>query len=93
MAKEFVLVKVPHRYFEEGGRSILENIQKDVHEKTGLDVLIVPLEVEVLVGDMAAEELYRMRDVIERFLRASPPGPEKKEEKPSSRLGEMKLGR
>ncbi|MCK9600715.1 MAG: hypothetical protein M0R06_16860 [Sphaerochaeta sp.] len=71
---EFVLVKIPARFFQEGPE-IATEIQKQITNATGLATLVVPLEFQVLAGEMAKEELIRIKTTVDRYLAATGDNP------------------
>ena len=67
---EFILVKMPAAFFKDRPE-IATTIQKTVTDATGLPCLIAPLEFQVLAGDMAREELLRIKATVDRYLAAT----------------------
>jgi hypothetical protein len=67
---EFVLVKMPAAFFKDRPE-IATTIQKAVTDATALPCLIVPLEFQILAGDIAKEELIRIKTTVDRYLAAT----------------------
>jgi hypothetical protein len=67
---EFVLVKMPVQYFKTDP-TIASTIQKAVTDAVGLPTIVVPLEFQILAGDMAKEELLRIKATVDRYLAAT----------------------
>ncbi len=66
----FVLVKMPVEFFKTRPE-LPEMVQKQVTTLTGLPTLVVPLEFQILAGDMAKEELLRIKATVDRYLAAT----------------------
>lgn len=66
----FVLVKMPVEFFKTSPE-IATNVQAAVTNLTGLPTLVVPLEFQILAGDMAKEELLRIKATVDRYLAAT----------------------
>jgi len=85
----FILVKMPAEFFKKNPE-IATMVQKAATDATGLPTLVVPLEFQILAGEMAVEELLRIKATVDRYLAATEGNLKQKD--PGGGLGGMRIG-